>query len=389
MTFSLIIAVIAFISWIYLSIFRGGFWQADQAIENDSPVPSVWPEVTIVIPARNEVAVINRALLSHLATIYEGHLSIVVVDDHSDDGTADAVQRIAKTAQRDITITSAPILEPGWTGKLWALNHGLDIAQRSYPETTYFLLTDAEIIYEPYVLSDLVAKAEDQSLSLASLMALLDAKGFWAGLLIPAFVFFFQKLYPFPWVNDSRRQTAATAGGCTLVRRDDLMGSGGLAAIRDQLIDDCALARLIKGKLPQRKIWLGLTQDVQSLRDNRKLVNIWNMVARTAFAQLNYSPALLAGTLVGMALLYLAPPLTVLTWPVHQGALTLSLALSAWLLMSGLFIPTLNVYQRSPWVSLALPFAGVMYGLMTLASALRYWRGRGGQWKGRHYQSLR
>ncbi len=386
MSLSLLIAASALVLWIYLWLFRGGFWRADQRLRSSGSALFNWPEITVVIPARNEAAIIERALATHAATSYKGKFSIVVVDDHSDDGTAEIVRAVSETSKREIKLATSSPLERGWTGKLWALRHGLEVA--SERNAKYLLLTDADIIYETHVLSALVAKAEAEKLSLVSLMALLDARGGWAGLLIPAFVFFFQKLYPFPWANDSTRQLAAAAGGCILVRRDDLMSAGGLIQIRDQLIDDCALARLIKGTPPHRKIWLGLTRDIQSLRDNRKLADIWHMVARTAFTQLDYSSIKLAGTLAGMTLLYVAPPLIALTWPLHHSSLATAFSVGAWLLMSALFIPTLRLYRRSHVLSLVLPFAGVLYGLMTLASAVRTWRGRGSQWKGRHYRSL-
>ena len=386
MSLLFVLSALALALWLYLGLFRGSFWRCDQRLVRSGQNLPAWPSVAVVIPARNEAAVIDRALTSHMATAYDGALSIIVVDDHSDDGTADIVRALAASSKRDIQLTMAPSLEPGWTGKLWALQHGVGAAAQTNAD--YFLFTDADIVCEPHILSELVAKAETENLSLVSLMALLDARGYWAGLLIPAFVFFFQKLYPFPWANNPTRKLAAAAGGCVLVRQDDLASAGGLASIGDQLIDDCALARLIKGATPQRKIWLGLTHDVQSLRDNRKLADIWHMVARTAFTQLGYSSVKLAGTLFGMTLLYVVPPLVALTWPFHQQGLAATLALGAWLVMSGVFIPTLRLYRRSRFLALALPLAGLLYGLMTFASAVRTWRGRGGQWKGRHYQSL-
>ncbi len=388
MTSTFFFAALSLAFWAYLALLRGGFWRGDQMLVNSYPLAVTWPEVAVVIPARNEADVIERAVSSHLTASYEGRLSIVVVDDHSEDGTGDIVRRISTPSTRDILISSVPSLEAGWTGKLWALQHGLNVAAAKFSQAKYVLLTDADIVYERHVLSDLVAKAESQGLSLVSLMARLDARGFWASFLIPAFVFFFQKLYPFAWVNDRNMQIAAAAGGCMLVHRDNLITAGSMSEIRDQLIDDCALARLIKDTPPRRRIWLGLTHDVESLRDNRKLVDIWNMVVRTAFTQLDHSVALLAGALFGMALLYGVPPFVVLSWPAHQNVMALITALNTWGIMSAVFVPTLRLYDRSPLIGLSLPVAGILYGIMTAVSAWRYWSGRGVQWKGRHYRSL-
>lgn len=388
MTSIFFLAALSLGGWVYLALLRGGFWRGDQVLVNSRPPPATWPEVAIVIPARNEANVVERAVSSHLAASYQGRLFVIVVDDHSEDGTGDVIRRISTTGARGISISSVPPLEAGWTGKLWALQHGLSVAGAKCPHAKYVLLTDADIVYESHVLSDLVVKAESEGLSLVSLMARLDARGFWASLLIPPFVFFFQKLYPFAWVNDRNMRIAAAAGGCMLVRRDDLVTAGGVAEIRGQIIDDCALARLIKDTLPRRGIWLGLAHDVESLRDNRKLADIRNMVVRTAFTQLDHSVVLLAGTIFGMALLYGVPPFVVLSWPAHQNVAALMTALSAWGVMSAVFAPTLRLYDRSPLIGLALPVAGVLYGMMTAVSAWRHWRGRGVQWKGRRYRSL-
>jgi hopene-associated glycosyltransferase HpnB len=228
-----------------------------------------------------------------------------------------------------------------------------------------------------------VTKAEGGKLGLVSLMAKLDARGPWAELLIPAFVYFFQKLYPFPWVNDPASATAGAAGGCMLVRRSALETAGGIEAIRSDLIDDCALARLLKSRAAEGKVWLGLTRDVVSLRDNRRLQSIWNMVARTAYTQLKRSPLLLAGTVTGMALTYLAPPVLTLTWAWHGNAAASLLGAAAWGLMTWSYAPTLRLYNRPAWTGLTLPLAALLYTAMTVTSAKRHWQGKGGRWKGR------
>jgi len=273
-------------------------------------------------------------------------------------------------------------LPAGWTGKLWAVSQGIDAAAEIAPEARYLLLTDADIEHDPDSLRPLVAKAEANSLHLVSLMAKLRCKSRWEQLLIPAFVFFFQKLYPFPRVNNPRSGMAAAAGGCMLLRRDTLAAAGGIAAIRDRVIDDCALAALIK---PLGPIWLGLTDRVHSLRAYPRLDDVWNMVARTAFVQLRHSALLLLGTVVGMALLYLVPPLAGIGGLLAGERLIGNLGLAAWLLMTVAFGPTLKLYRLSMMEGFTLPYAALLYTLMTIDSARRHWRGEGGGWKGRTY----
>jgi len=253
------------------------------------------------------------------------------------------------------------------------------------------LLTDADIAHEPYVLRSLVAKLYSNRLDLVSLMATLQVKSGWDRLLIPAFVYFFSKLYPFRWVNDPQKRKAGAAGGCILVRRDCLQKAGGLSAIAAAIIDDCALGKLIKHV--GGRIWMGMTQDVKSLRPYESLKSIWNMVARTAYDQLRYSPLLLASTVVGMLLIYLMPPVgTVIgavavasgQYPIF-GAWLFSAGLASWSLMTTSYLPMLKHYRLSPLLSVLLPFSALLYTLMTIASAVRFWRGLGGSWKGRTY----
>jgi hopene-associated glycosyltransferase HpnB len=280
----------------------------------------------------------------------------------------------------------APPLPAGWSGKLWALQAGLAEATRIAPGAAYVLLTDADIVHGPETLRRLVSLAEARGLAMASLMARLDARGRWGGLLVPAFVFFFQMLYPFARVNRPGHRVAGAAGGCVLLRREALEAIGGIAAIRGALIDDCALAARVKHGSPPRAIWLGLAdREVVSRRDNRRLATIWSMVARTAFTQLRHSALLLAGTLAGLALAFLAPPMLVVAglagagwWPAIAGGMS-------WTAMVVAYAPTLRLYGRPWWHGLALPLAAALYGAMTLSSALRHWRGRGGAWKGRTY----
>jgi len=370
-----------------LAFFRGRFWKSDQRLATAGERVN-WPEVAAVIPARNEVLTIGRTVASLLGQDYPGRFQVIVVDDNSEDGTVEAARDAVRQQERLHVIQGKP-LEAGWSGKLWAVQQGIEAISYRAPDATYVLLTDADIEHGPENLRELVWKAETEKRDLVSLMVLLRATGFWEKLLIPAFVFFFQKLYPFAHVNDPAKRTAAAAGGCMLVRRDALDRAGGIARIRNRLIDDCALAAAIKHN---GAIWLGLTDRTKSLRAYDHLSEIWNMVARTAFVQLDHSIVNLAGTLVGMAVLYLAPP-SALVFGFAGGAegglsfLIGLLGATAWGLMAFLYWPTLKLYRMHPLWSPTLPLSGLLYSLMTLSSAIRHWRGSGGAWKGRSYSA--
>ncbi len=266
---------------------------------------------------------------------------------------------------------------------MWALETGTRAAADLAPQAEYVLLTDADITHAPETLSRLIAQAETHDLALVPLMVRLDARDFWGALLIPAFVFFFQKLYPYRWINDPARSTAGAAGGCLLVRRAALAEIGGLTAIR-ALIDDYALAARIKHGLPRRAIWLGLASDeALALRDNRTLGSIWTMVARNAFTRLSRSALLLAGSMLALVLTYLAGPLAVLLLPLHGDILTATPGAVAWMLSSLAYLPTIRLYRLAPWRALGLPLAALLYGAMTLSSAVAHWRGRDGAGAGR------
>jgi len=345
--------------------------------------PSQWPDVVAIIPARNEEETIGAVIAAHAAAEYPGAFSIILVDDHSTDKTAAKAQGAG--AER-MTLIEAPPLAAGWTGKLSAVNAGLSRAAEIAPKAKYALLTDADIVFAPDTLRRLVMQAEDRGDALTSLMARLDARGVWGGLLIPAFVYFFYKLYPFHLVNDATKKIAAAAGGCMLVRRDALEAIGGVASIRGKLIDDCALAQTIKN--PGRPIWIGLAKDeAVSLRDNRSLSSIWSMVARTAFTQLGYSHFLLIGTVIGMAYIYLAPPAIALFYPLHENAAAAALSAAGWALMALTYRPISRNYDQAPWKTFLLPVAAFFYSLMTLSSAASHARGKGGAWKGRTYSA--
>jgi hopene-associated glycosyltransferase HpnB len=382
------LSLLSLLIWLVLIWGWGNFWQCDQKLENvqDSSMasyPSVCPSVCIVIPARNEADLLPTTLRSLKLQTYQGNVQIILVDDQSMDGTAD----IAKQVAEDVIIISSQPLPSGWTGKLWAMEQGTLLAQDSQDAQTlnpdYILLTDADIYHDPHNLQNLVAKAVADNLDLTSLMVRLRCESVWEQWLIPAFVFFFQKLYPFAWVNNPKKSMAAAAGGCILIKTKALQRIGGIQAIRQALIDDCALAQAVKSS--GGKIWLGLSDLTTSLRPYPDLETIWDMVARTAYTQLNYSPLLLIGTLVGMGLIYILPPLgLILGILLGQNLIAIACGI-ALILMTVSYFPTIRFYKCPLWLSFCLPAIAGLYTLMTLDSALRHWQGKGGAWKGRVY----
>jgi len=372
------IAALAVATWLYLILARGGFWLCAQRDRREPDRPAAWPTVAIVIPARNEAAGIAATVTSLLGQDYAGPWTIILVDDDSSDGTGDLARQSAAAlaSEHRLDVVRGAPLPAGWTGKLWAVKQGVAHAQSAAVPPAFILLSDADIVYEPDVLSDLVTRAVNRKLVLTSLMVKLRCESFAERSLVPAFIFFFQMLYPFAWVNRPDSGTAAAAGGCMLVRSDALQRAGGIGAIRNALIDDCSLAKLMKAQGP---IWLGLTGRAFSTRPYPHLDDIRRMVARSAYAQLRYSPLLLAGTVAGMALTYLAPPLLA----VFASGVAQWLGLLAWALMALAFQPTLRLYGRSPMWGAGLPGIALCYMLFTLDSALQFTRGRGGLWKGR------
>ncbi len=377
MTVALAIGGISLSAWLYLLLFRGFFWLMRERDDRDLPPdPDAWPAVVAVVPARNEADVIARSVASLLGQDYPGAFQLVLVDDNSEDGTgrvaAEAAAQIGAQARLNL-IVGQPLAR-GWTGKLWAVSQGVETASKSAP--TYLWITDADIAHAPRTLRGLVARAEAGRLALVTLMARLQTGTWPERLLIPAFVFFFDMLFPFSQVNDPRRKIAAAAGGCMLVRREALEAAGGIAAIRGEIIDDCALGARLKAQGP---IWLGLTHSSVSLRPYGSLADIGRMVSRSAYAQLGYSPWLLAGTVAGMALVYLAAPVLAVVGPGDARWL----GLAAWGLMAAAFQPMLSYYRLSPLWGLLLPVIGALYTLFTVQSAIDVWRGRGGMWKGR------
>ncbi len=364
--------------WLYLLAARGGFWLAR---ERDGDVPrwdGGWPAVTAVIPARDEADCVGETVASLLQQDYPGAFNVIVVDDQSRDGTARVAQNAAAMlgASGRLSVVEGRTLPAGWTGKLWAQHQGVAVAAEGPQPPDYLLLTDADIVYDANALSRLVARAEQGRLALTSLMVKLRCKSFAERMFIPAFIFFFQMLYPFAWANDPRRSTAAAAGGCMLVRREALDAAGGMAAIRNALIDDCTLARLLKTHGP---IWLGLTDRVQSIRTYPAIADIRRMVSRSAYAQLRYSPLILAATIGGLALTYLAPG----ALAIFADGMPQFIGIFVWVMIALAFRPTLRFYGLSwPWAP-ALPLIAAIYMAFTLDSAYLHARGRGGMWKGR------
>jgi hopene-associated glycosyltransferase HpnB len=367
-------ALAALAAWTVLLLGRGFFWLArdDDRDAASLPVPDRWPAVAVLVPARDEEATIGETVRSVLAQDYPGPLRLLVVDDRSIDGTAAAAHAAADGARGFDVLGGGP-RPAGWTGKLWALQQG-DEALRHDP-APFLLLTDADIRHAPDSLRRLVQRALAGRLALVSLMVRLRCESPAERWLIPAFVFFFAMLFPFRWVRDPAARTAAAAGGCVLLDRAAFGAAGGFAAIRGAVIDDCALARSMKAQGP---IWLGLTDRACSLRPYPSLGDIRRMVSRTAYAQLGYSPALLAGTLSGLALVFLAPPLLALF---ADGAARAA-GWCAWAAMALAYAPTLQRFGLSSLRAAALPGIAAAYAIFTLNSALLEHRGRGGMWKG-------
>lgn len=345
-----------------------------------TPTLATWPAVAAIVPARNEAATIAQVIEALARQDYPGPLSIVVVDDNSEDGTgAIATQAVSLPgAARPVSIVTGAALPTGWSGKLWAVEQGV----LASGESEFLFLTDADTVHAPETVRRLVAQAESARHDLVSLMVRLACNSFWERMLVPAFIFFFQMLYPFPAVNDPRSKFAGAAGACVLVRRAALQRIGGISAIRAALIDDCALAGAVKRG---GTIFLGLADRSFSLRRYTSLGEFWRMVARSAFTQLRYSPALLLGAVLGMALVYLAPPLVFLSGALTGAWTAAMLSAAAWTLMCVAYVPTLTYHRLPAELAFALPAVAALYVLMTIDSARRHFAGTGGSWKGRTY----
>ena len=381
-----IASLAAVAAWSVLIFARGDFWRA-VVDDEDARAPSAAtkpPSVHAVVPARNEAEVVGETLPSLLAQAYAGSFDVTLVDDHSDDGTGDVARDLAAPAQRrGVHVIDAEPLPSGWTGKLWALECGVRAVRASGSTPVYWLFTDADIRHDETTVARSVARALDERRDLVSYMVLLRATSGWERLLIPAFVFFFMKLYPFAWSNDDRRATAAAAGGCVLISDAALRRIGGLASLRDALIDDCTLAARVKGS--GGRIWLGLTTRIESVRGYDTLGAIWRMVARSAFTQLDRSWLNVAGTVAGMTLLYVVPPLAAVTGVIRRDGLLAFSGAVTWTAIGAAYSATLRLYGETAISGAALPFAAALYTLMTVDSARRSLVGEHGAWKGRSY----
>jgi hopene-associated glycosyltransferase HpnB len=385
----------AAVAWLYLVTAHGGYWRTSQRLPRVSGEPDAWPDVVAVVPARNEAEMLPVTLPALLGQDYPGALTVIVVDDGSSDGTGEVAARIAAGAGRPLRVISGTPPPDGerWAGKVWAMAQGL----RAAGPGDYVVFTDADIAWEAHMLRRLVAAAEGDDRDLVSQMALLRTATGWERVVVPAFVYFFAQLYPFRRVGVPGSRTAAAAGGCMLIRRGTLEAAGGLAPIRGALIDDVAMGRLIKGQ--RGRCWLGVTRQVVSVRPYPRLASLWQMVARSAYTQLRYSPLVLAGTIIGLLFLYALPPagaiiglVAVLALPPAAAglaggggaaALALGAGLAGWALMSLSYLPMLRLYRLSPLRAPGLPLIALLYAAMTADSARRHYAGRGAEWRGR------
>jgi hopene-associated glycosyltransferase HpnB len=399
------VALLAAIAWVYLLAGHGGFWRTDQRLPPADPrwQPERWPSVVAVVPARDEAAILPRTLPSLLAQDYPGEFAVLLVDDGSTDGTAEigtalggsgGAGRAGRSPVRVAPVRVVPAGPPpaGWAGKVHAMAAGLQAAG----ECDYVLFTDADIGYAPGTLTALVHAAVAGDRALVSQMALLGAETGWERLIVPAFVYFFAQLYPFRWVNRPGSRTAAAAGGCMLVRRAALAAAGGLAPIGGARIDDVALGRLLKRPPSRARCWLGFSTQVRSLRPYPRLAGLWDMIARSAYVQLRYSPVLLGLTLLGLLWLYAGPPVAAVAGLAGlaagggaAAAWCAAAGLAGWLLMSVSFLPVLRLYRLGAWRAPVLPGIALLYAGMTADSARRHYAGRGGEWKGRTVPSGR
>jgi hopene-associated glycosyltransferase HpnB len=358
---------------------RGGFWRIHPVAPPQEPLGNTNPVwIAVIIPARNEADVVSRAIRSLLQQTGGNKIHIFLVDDASTDGTAQAARAaaMAESQAQNLTIVPGSPLPAGWSGKLWAMQQGIDHARDVAPD--FFLFTDADIEHAPDSVSTLVSTAQAGPYDMASFMVKLHCQSIAEKLLIPAFVYFFFKLYPPAWIANPRRSEAGAAGGCILVRPAALAKAGGIAAIRQEVIDDCSLAARVKRS--GGRLWLGASATTRSIRPYKGFSEIGRMISRSAFSQLRHSSVLLLLSMLGMAATYLLPPALVFAW--HR-IVPAALGGTAWLLMILSYLPVLRLYRLSPLWTLALPLAAVFYVGATFHSAWKYWTGRGGEWKGR------
>ncbi|MZE70385.1 glycosyltransferase [Streptomyces sp. SID5789] len=375
-----VVSALSLAAWLWLLFARGFFWRTDVGLPPREET-GVWPSVCVVVPARDEAAVLPASLPSLLAQDYPGRAEVFLIDDGSTDGTGELACELARRHE-GLPLTVASPGEPlaGWTGKLWAVRHGIALARGREPE--YLLLTDADIAHAPDSLRALVAAAGTGGFDVVSQMARLRVASAWERLVVPAFVYFFAQLYPFRWIGREGR-TAAAAGGCVLLRTGAAERARIPDAIRHAVIDDVALARAVKGS--GGRVWLGLAERVDSVRPYPRLRDLWRMVSRSAYAQLRHHPLVLTGTVAGLALVYLVPPFAVVVGAARGETAAAVLGGAAWLVMAGTYAPMLRHYRQPLWLAPLLPFTAFLYLLMTVDSAVQHYRGRGAAWKGRTY----
>ncbi|MGW1171780.1 glycosyltransferase [Streptomyces sp. NPDC002550] len=375
------ITVASLAAWCWLLLCQGFFWRTDVRLPPRRE-PDAWPPVCVVVPARDEAAVLPSSLPSLLAQDYPGRAEVFLVDDGSTDGTGDLARELSRRhGGLPLTVGSPGEPPAGWTGKLWAVRHGIGLARARDPE--FLLLTDADIAHAPDSLRTLVSAARAGGFDVVSQMARLRVESAWERLVVPAFVYFFAQLYPFRWIGRRGSRTAAAAGGCVLLRADMAERARIPDAIRHAVIDDVALARAVKGA--GGHVWLGLADRVDSVRPYPRLHDLWRMVSRSAYAQLRHNPLLLLGTVAGLALVYLVPPAAVVAAAAGGGTATAVVGGVAWAVMAGTYVPMLRYYRQPLWLAALLPFTASLYLLMTVDSAVQHYRGRGAAWKGRTY----